>query len=486
MRLKNRLFEISADTLKEALQSFGNAQRDAKVFVADKLKQNIIHQPTEDGQEPVDTGVPAIVEVVQMIEDFALTIFNNGFDAQTQEQVTVNDLSERMENFLLDAKNAGIAKDFSVNSLGFVVQQTITRLVSMMEQPELEAWMLVSREMIMKQGSVLYNVMVGTDGHATARIAEGGEYNTFRLESTEDYVKTSGGKVGIMAQYSEEALQHAGVQAIKMLTDAALNDMKRFKSLEALHILEANAMDYFDGLDPDKMPSGRSYKDPKKANGTLLMRDMEKFFADTQARGFDVDVIFISPLAYQIFLHEPNVRAYIEKTAGVHFLVPKKRNTIAFNQFTRMTKVTSNTNKAKEGNEVIAPNLILNKPLNIIVTPIVKFHAVGETIYKAATRYTAHPVVAHETAPNNCADVLLVDSSRALTFVHDGRGVMSDTISDNLRDVTKIKFKTYYSFLLDRDHGVFAFRNINITDDVFDPIQKLNVTIGHSEIWPAS
>ncbi|MGL4449599.1 MAG: hypothetical protein ACRCTZ_00235 [Sarcina sp.] len=478
MKIKNRIFEIGQDNLRAALQSFGDAHSDAKKFSADNLRATIKDEKGED------TGVPAIIEVVSRIEDFASTIFNNGYDAQTQEHLTVNQLNDRMEEFLREAKDAGVAHDFSVNTLGFVVQQTITRLVSMMEQPELEAWMLVSKELVMTQGNVIYNVMVGVDGHATSRIAEGGEYNTFRLESTEDYIKTNYGKVGIMASYSEEALRQAGVQAIKMLTDAALNDIKRFKSLEAIHLLESNARTYYDGLDPNKMPSGRSYFDPTKENGTLLMRDMEKFFASTQAQGFDVDVIFINPLAYAIFLHEPNVKAYIEKTAGVHFLVPKKRNTIAFNQFTRMTKVTSNTNRVKEGHEVIAPNLILNKSLNIIVTPIVKFHNMGEPIFAPATRYTKNQVVQHEAAPNNCADVLLVDSSRALTYVHDGRGVMSDTVDNRLRDVTHIKFKTFYGFLLDKDHGVFAFRNINITDDVFDPIQKVTVTLPHSEIFP--
>ena len=67
--------------------------------------------------------------------------------------------------------------------------------------------------------------------------------------------------------------------------------------------------------------------------------------------------------------------------------------------------------------------------------------------------------------------------------MHDGRGIMSDTIVNKLRDVTVLKFKTYYNFLMDKDHGVFSFRNITITDDVFDPIQKLNVNINHSEIW---
>lgn len=479
MKLKNRIFKMSEQALADALTSFSIAQKNSKRFNSDELKKPI-------SDESGEVKAPAVIEIVNRIEDFANIIFNNGFDPESLSQVSVDELSSMMEDFVQDAAKAGIAKDFSINTLGFVVQQTITRLVSMMETPDMEAWTLVSRELVMKQGSVLYNVMVGTDGHATSRIAEGGEYNTFRLESTEDYIKTSGGKVGIMASYSEEALQNAGVQAIKMLTQAALSDMKRFKSLEAVHLLEANAKDYFDGLDPNKMPSGRSYKEPKKSNGTILMRDLEKFFGETQAMGYDVDYMFINPLAYALFINEPNVREYLEKNANVKFLVPKKRKTIFDNYFTSLTKKTSGTAKAAEGHEVIGPLPIRNKAYTIIVTPIVKFHTVGSVIYTPKTRYTANKQVAHAKAPNNCADILLVDSSRALTYVHDGRGIMTETIENKLRDVTQIKFKTYYSFILDKDHGVFAFRNINITDDVFDPYQKLQVNINHSELFPAA
>ncbi|MGL5714760.1 MAG: hypothetical protein ACRCX2_17225 [Paraclostridium sp.] len=477
MTLKKRIFDYSQETLKEAIKSFADGHSKARVFEADALNAMV---KDENGEA---TEVPVFVETVKQIEDFATIVNNGGFDAESQSYVSVDELTRRMEDFV---KKSGLTTDFSVNTLGFVVQQTITRLVSMMEQPELEAWMLVSRELVMKEGSVIYNVIVGTDGHATSRVAEGGEFNTFNLESTEDYIKTSGGKVGIMAAYSREALERAGVQAIKMLTEAALADMKRFKSVEAIHLLEANAKDYFNALIPEKMPSGRSFFDPKQKNGTLLMRDMEKFFAETQALGYDVDTIFINPLAYAIFLYEPSVRAYFEKNANVHFLVPKKRNTIAQNFLTKMTKTTSGTARAAEGSEVIAPNLILNKTLNIVVTPIVKFHVKDTTIFTPASRYTANPIVGTANAPHNCADVLLVDSSRALTLVHDGRGVMSDTIENKLRDVTKIKFKAYYNFLLEKDHGIFAFRNIHITDDIFDPMQKVNVTMAHSDIFPAN
>ncbi|MGL4998087.1 MAG: hypothetical protein ACRC5T_03890 [Cetobacterium sp.] len=476
---KNRIFDYSQEIMKEAVRSFADAHKTANVF-----KKEVLASSTEVKIGDSSTNVPNSLEIVKRIEDFATIIKNGGFDYETQTFKSLDDISRDMEDFIA-GEESPLVRDFSVNTLGFVVGQTITRLVSMIDQPELEAWMMVSKELVLKEGTVLYNVVVGKDGHATSRITENGDYNTFNLESTEDYIKTSGGKVGIAAIYSEEAALRAGAVAIQMLTEAAIADMRRFKSIEAIHLLEANAKTYFDALDVTKMPSGRSYKNPTTENGTLLMRDMENFFAKTQAEGFDVDTIFINPLAWAIFLYEPSVKAYFEKTANVHYLVPKKRETIGHNLMTKMTKMTSNNSKSAEGHEVIAPNLIANKKLNIIVTPIVKFHAAGSTVFNPETRYTKNPTVQYTDITGNRADVLLVDSSRALSYIHDGRGIMADKIDNRLRDVTTLKFKAYYNFLLDKDHGVFAFRNINITDDIFDPIQKLTATIAHSEIWPA-
>lgn len=482
MKIKNRIFDYDEQTLKAGLKSFVDANARASVFKQEVLKGTSL---SEDGK----TKVHNAIEIVKGIEDFARIIASNGFDAETGKYLTVQDLSDRMEDFIRTEDGGTITKDFSLNSLGFVITQTITRLVSQMEQPEIDAWMYVCKELIMPEGSVIYNVIVSNDGHSTARISEGGNYNTLSLESTEDAIKTSGWKVGVKVAYSEEAQKRAGLTAIKMLTEAALNDIKRFKAVEAMHLIESHALTCLDALNtsnPAMMPTGRSYKDPSKQNGTLLMKDMRDFFANTQNRGHNVDFIFINPLSYDIFLYEPSVKEYFEKNADVHYLLPKKQQTVAHNLMTKMSKVVSNTDKVKEGNEVIAPNLIQNKSFHIIVTPLVKFHKKGQPIHVPATRYQKNPVVQYSSAPNNCSDVLLVDSTRALTYVHNNEGITSDTIVDRLRDVTDIKFKTYYSFVVDKDHGMYAFRNINITNDVFDPDQKVVMNINHSEVFPKS
>lgn len=486
MNLANkRIYEHSQAIMEDALQSFVSAYEKNKALNKDALSAMIAD---EEGNE----AKPYICEVVSQIEDFANIIAHDGFDINAQKYLTIAELSDKMERFvnqtvvdLEEGKTAKLSKDLSMSGLGFVISQTITRLVSQMEYNDLEAWMMVSRDLVMPEGSVIYNVVVGNTGHATSRVAEGGEFKTFSLESTEDYIKTSRGKVGIMVTYSEEAAERAGVSAIKMLTEAAIADIKRFKTWEAVSLLEANAKTTLDGLDPQKMPSGRSFLDLKKQNGTLLMRDFEKFFCQAQSDGFNIDTIFVHPLALSVFYREPAIKEYMEKSANILYFVPKKRETIMQNLLTKLTKKTTGTTQAALGESFQVPQLIANKQLNIVVTPIVSFHNKGASIMKPETRFTENPVVQHEAAPETCTDILLIDSSRALTHCHNGRGIISDKIEDRLVDVTRIKFKTYYSFLVDRDPGIFAFRNITVTDDVYDPYQKLVVTAQHSDLFPS-
>lgn len=460
MKIKRRLFKYNDEVMKDALRSFADLEKSNKVFKKDVLTGMTT---TQDGQT-----VSNMVEIVSRIEDFANIISNNGFDVETQRQITVSDLSSMMEDFIRDDQEQGLTKDFSASSLGFLVQQTITRLVTKMEEPELEAWMFVSKEINLPEGTVIYNVTTGTDGHGATRMSEGADYKTISLESTEDYIKTAGLKVGVKVKYSEEAKARIGLAGIKMLTEAAIADIKRYKSVEAIHLLETNAKTVIDGLDPEKMPSGVSKNDLKQKNGTLILRDLRDFFLTTQAQGYDVDTLFIHPLYYDIFMYEKSMEEYFKKNANVYFLLPKKRNTIQHNLFTKLKSVTSTTIKAAEGGQPISAPLIQNKTYNIIVTPFISFHKKGQPIYKPETRYTSNMQTQHEAAANNCTDVLLVDSSRALTYVHNGKGIISDTVQNKFVDTEEIKFKTYYQFLVDKDHGIFAFRNITVSRDVVD------------------
>lgn len=485
--LNKRIYEYSQAIMEDAIKCLADSQKSYKAFNATALSAMV-----ED-----DTNQkPYLIEVASRIEDFANIIYNGGFDINSQKYLTMHELSDMMEELvrtevtLSDGSRKMLGKDNSLSTLGFVVSQTITRLITKMEYHDLEAWMLVSREMNIPDGAVWYNVTVGTRGEAaTTRISEGGEFNTLHLESTEEAIKTSGGKVGVMVSFSEEAARRCGLQAINMLTEAAIVDMKRFKSIEAIRMLEANAHTYFDGLDPLKMPSGVSLQSPSTKNGAILFRDLEAFMCDAQNLGFNIDVIFIHPLAYKIFYREPAIREYLDRVANIQYLVPKKKQTVYHNFLTKMTKKVSGTQKAAEGETFNIPQLLSGKLLNVVVTPIVAYHPIEADIMKPETRYTANPVVQYKYNPSSkrlypCSDILLIDSSRALTYSSDGRGVISDRIENRLQDTTIIKFKEYYNFLLDKDHGVFAMRNISLADDTFNPYKNPAVVINHSDLFP--
>lgn len=493
--MSKRLFEHTEKQMKDALRSFFYTDEERKVFSKGVLKETFVNDEQEEES--------VINDVVTQIEDLVDIVMNDGFDAQTQTFVNIEKFAERIEDLsnkkyeLKDGTKVSLLKDNSISSLGFFVQQTINRLVTKVNYPEIEAWKFVSRDLVMEDGTVLYDIVFETQGNeATTRVAEGGDFKTLELKSTEDAVKTNKGKVGVKVQYFEEAARRVGPQILKMLVEAAIADIKRFKAREALQLLECHAKNYFDGLNTAgsgtaglniKAPSGRKYSDPKKKNGALLFSDLTQFLREAQTDGFDIDTIFLHPLAYGVFYNEPNVKAYLKENANVFYLVPKKRRTLAINIFQKLAKERSKGAAVYEGEEFEVPQLITGKKLNLIVTPLVSFFAPHSFISLPITRFSQAPTQWYaDSGDVPVTDILLCDSSRALTHLHDGKGIITGKMEDRIRDVTEIKFKTYYQFILDKNYGVFAFRNIPITNDVFDPNTPAQVVLTHKDIYPAS
>lgn len=475
--MKQRFVEYDNKQLKDALISFLNLDKERNVIDTLTFKNN-----KEAG-----------LDFLKRVEDFSELILNNGFDVETQKKMSLQDLSNEIDASLRDFKEStgkDLIKDFSSSSLGFFAQQIINRLVTKIQVEDLEAWKFVSKDLLLEDATVFYTLVLGeTGGPATSRVAESGEFKTLNLESSEDFIKTSKGKVGVYVSLTEEALQRNGVALFNSLIAAAINDMKRYKSMEALRLLEQHAKTYYDGLattNPTLFPSGRSRKNPTVHNGTLLLGDLEKFLHEAQTNAFNIDVIFMHPLAWNVFMKEPNIKTYLKETANIHFMIPKKVPTVAGNQITKWKRTLTGNVPQQEG-KLEVPQLISNKNLNIIVTPLVSFFPKGSTVNTPLSRFTTNPITQYQNISNSCADIILCDSARALTHVHDGKGITSDKVEDKLVDVTKIKFKERYSFVLDKDHGVFAFRNINSEGDIFDPDTITPVlTIEDKEIFPRS
>lgn len=487
-----RLFKYTDLEMQDALRSFAYTNKERKVIADEILKKNFV---AEDSEESI------ALDVIQKIEDLAGIICNNGFDRETRKFVDFEEMNKRLtdlgrnEYTLADGTKKSILVDGSTSSLGFFIQQTITRVISKVNEPELQAWMLVSKDLYLEDGTTIYNVVVESEGNeATTRVAEGGSFKTLQLASSEDYIKTNKGKVGIYVEYFDEAMKANGPQVIKMIVEAALSDMKRFKTREAIQLLEVHAKNYYDGLNVAgtgsaginlPAPSGTKFTDPKKRNGGLLFGDLTDFLHKAQTFGFDIDTIFIHPLAYGVFYNEPNVREYLKETANVLFLVPKKRRTVAQNLLTKLSKVRTANAAVYEEEVFDVPQIITNKKLNIVVTPLVSFFAPKSMIPTPESRFSQTPTQWYANSGDvPVTDILLIDSNRALTYVHSGKGITSDKVEERLTDVTKIKFVERYQFLLDKDHGVFAFRNIPVTNDIFDPFAPVNVVLNHKDIHP--
>lgn len=454
----DKLVKYDEKTLLDALHSFSITNSERATLDVKSLKNDS----------------EATLKLIEKIEDFANVIANNGYDITNQKNMTMKDLSNEIEAFAKDfvADGKQMVTDFSSSSLGFFGQQIINRLVTKIDYESLDLWKMVTREMVLEDGTMFYTIVMGEQGPtATSRVAEGGSFRTLDLESTEDYIKTAKGKVGVMVRLSEEAIQRNGVALLKALLSAALQDMATYKALEAMRMLERHAKTVFDPLDTghsELHTSGVSKKNPTQKNGTLLMKDIQNFLLKAQNNGFNIDTIFIHPLAYQVFFNEPTIKKYLEENAGIYFMIPKNKPTMYLNPLDKWKNTTTGNLSQPGGYKLPVPQLITNKALNVIVTPLLALHRAKENVVKPETRYTPNPVTQYTNIGADCADILFVDSTRALTYVHDGRGITSDKVEDRLIDMTTIKLKERYNFIMDKDHGVFAARNITITDDVLD------------------
>ena len=127
--LNKRIYEYSQAIMEDAIKCLADSQKSYKAFNATALSAMV-----ED-----DTNQkPYLIEVASRIEDFANIIYNGGFDINSQKYLTMHELSDMMEELvrtevtLSDGSRKMLGKDNSLSTLGFVVSQTITRLITKM------------------------------------------------------------------------------------------------------------------------------------------------------------------------------------------------------------------------------------------------------------------------------------------------------------------------------------------------------------------
>jgi len=142
-------------------------------------------------------------------------------------------------------------------------------------------------------------------------IPEGGEYPEAKLSRGGAAMTANIGKSGIAVKITEEMIRYSQVDVINMHLKAAARTLARHKEVKIFNMISSEGRVYFDNANPVNsvlgVTHGRGFNGA--ANGSVTADDLFDLWGHLLARGFNGNSMLIHPLAYTMFLKDPNMRA---------------------------------------------------------------------------------------------------------------------------------------------------------------------------------
>lgn len=142
-------------------------------------------------------------------------------------------------------------------------------------------------------------------------IPEGGEYPEAKMTQGGAAMVANIGKSGIAVKISDEMIRYSQVDVISMHLRAASRALARHKEVKIFNMIGAEGLVYFDNADPVNsvlgVTHGRGFNGA--ANGSVTAEDLFDLWGHLLARGFYGNTMLVHPLAYTMFLKDPNMRA---------------------------------------------------------------------------------------------------------------------------------------------------------------------------------
>ena len=143
-------------------------------------------------------------------------------------------------------------------------------------------------------------------------LAEGADYKESGFELGEDMqrIDLSVKKYGGLVRITQEALEMNMVDLIRMWLQKMGTSMAQFKEKVGIDIINKFGKVVFDGANPAQSvkgsPSGRGIDGA--ANGTMSLYDFFDLYAHLTLLGFNPDTLLINPMAWKMFMTDPETR----------------------------------------------------------------------------------------------------------------------------------------------------------------------------------
>lgn len=319
-------------------------------------------------------------------------------------------------------------------------------------------------------------------------IAEGSDYKETSFEMDEELqridipIKKYGGIVRI----TEEAVEANLVDLMRMWLQKMGVSFAQHKEKTALQMINRFGKVVFDGANPGSSvigaPTGRGIDGSQ--NGTFSLHDFFDMYAHLALRGFNADTLIMNPMAWKMFMTDPETREIIVRNGvlstrqlpagtyapgwgtsfgglgerhtatGESSIDPSGSTKIGVSAFTGA--LSTNHNLSMLGSTFnIPPSSALPGPLKIIVTPYAGF--------RAATT----PTGAYTT------DIYMADSSSCGVLVQKELPTMEE-FNDPWKDIRVAKARERYGFgILEQGKAIAVAKNIVVGRNyVFDNVNS--------------
>ena len=457
-----RLIDFSQKQITDAAITFNNNIMKPKDY--DTQKVNL----AEDTE--------ALRDAIEKIEDLAYAFTHGGIEPATGRYLSPADIQTAV---------AAIS-DSGIGSTSVITQTIITRAVQSIPEPE-SIWQAFTKVVSYVPGTQVVTPYIGA-AHATTMIGQASEYPIISVDKDQETVSQTN-KYGVAIQFTEETLKYANYDIITLYMTKAIEDMSRFKNIEAINKLMSKATILFDNLDPAKSKfgatTGRSLID-ETANGSFNIRDLFKAIMYGISQGVYYDTMLLSTFGYMVFMNDPVLRDFIRANGGPIFKLPSGQ--IGANrEYSRGANAAQGTGSSNNRTYNM-PAEFANLNFKFIVTPFMPTYQKGDVVLRTYSfeNVKAVPYVTLTGADagknvvcgdNMMTDIVLIDSSNALICLQE-EGITTDRIEDKLIDTTKIKFKERYKFVVtERGRGIAVIKNITITEDTFDYYNTARPTV---------
>lgn len=323
-------------------------------------------------------------------------------------------------------------------------------------------------------------------------MAEGSDYKEsgFDIDDTSQRIDIPIKKYGGIVRVTDEALELGLIDFIRMWFQRMGVSFAQHREKTAMQMLNRFGTVVFDNVNPSASVNG-SYTGrgiDGVANGTMTVHDIFDMYAHLALRGFNPDTLIMNPMAWQLFMTDPETREIIVNNAVLSTrrmpngsYAPGWGST--FGGFGERLTATGNPNIDPTTGEKLGISAYgasfarnhelsmlgstfnippgtagLPSPLKVIVTPYAGYRQDG-------------------TGNNWLTDIFMVDSSAVGVMVQKELPSLSE-FEDPWKDIKVAKCKERYGFgILEQGKAIAVAKNIVIGRNyVFDNVNSVTLS----------